>query len=173
MVFEILGVIIGAFLSGLISDRLTFRIEKNPKVRSHTRLIFAFMGGLLFAAGAQFARGCTSGAALSGMAVLATSSFITMIAFFGTGFCAASIGKIDALVFVAGLFIGVFDFGETFPFLKNFYNSSDLGILFIYDSLSRSRGLFAFLLIFMAVMAFFVTYFIETKITRNNPCQVQ
>jgi len=52
-------------------------------------LIFALGGGILFGLGAQIARGCTSGAALSGMAVLSTGGFITMISIFGTGFLVA------------------------------------------------------------------------------------
>jgi len=32
------------------------------------------------------ARGCTSGAALSGMAVLTTAGFVTMITIFGSGY---------------------------------------------------------------------------------------
>jgi uncharacterized membrane protein YedE/YeeE len=44
---------------------------------------------VLFGLGAQFGRGCTSGAALSGMAVLSTAGFLTMIAIFGTGFLVA------------------------------------------------------------------------------------
>jgi uncharacterized membrane protein YedE/YeeE len=43
----------------------------------------------LFGLGAQFARGCTSGAALSGMAVLSTAGFVTMVAIFGTGYVGA------------------------------------------------------------------------------------
>ena len=53
------------------------------------RWLFATLGGALFGIGAQFARGCTSGAALSGMAVLSTAGFITMMAIFGTGYAAA------------------------------------------------------------------------------------
>ena len=64
--------LIGGFISGLISGRLGIKIDKGPRITNITRLIFAFAGGLLFAFGAQFARGCTSGAALSGMGVLAT-----------------------------------------------------------------------------------------------------
>ncbi|MBT8269526.1 MAG: YeeE/YedE family protein, partial [Bacteroidia bacterium] len=45
--------------------------------------------GVLFGVGAQIARGCTSGAALSGMAVLSTGGFITMLAIFGTGYIVA------------------------------------------------------------------------------------
>jgi uncharacterized protein len=89
LVFEVAGVILGGFLSGLISDRLGFTIEKGPRVRSGVRLVMAAIGGLLFGLGAQFARGCTSGAALSGMAVLSTGGFITMLAIFGTGYVVA------------------------------------------------------------------------------------
>jgi uncharacterized membrane protein YedE/YeeE len=53
------------------------------------RWVFAAAGGALFGIGAQFARGCTSGAALSGMAVLSTAGFVTMMAIFGTGYALA------------------------------------------------------------------------------------
>jgi len=89
LVFEALGVLIGAFLSGALTGRLKLKVQHSPKITSRRRLIFALMGGLLFGLGAQIARGCTSGAALSGMAVLATAGFITMIAIFGTGFAVA------------------------------------------------------------------------------------
>ncbi|HTY01662.1 MAG TPA: YeeE/YedE thiosulfate transporter family protein [Bacteroidota bacterium] len=89
LVFEVLGVAIGAFLSGTASRRLTWVTEKGPRIRGTTRIVFAFLGGALFAAGAQFARGCTSGAALSGMAVLSTGGFLTMMAIFGTGYAVA------------------------------------------------------------------------------------
>ncbi len=89
LVFELIGVVIGAFLSGLISDRLAFRSEGGPRIQTRTRWIFAILGGALFGIGAQFARGCTSGAALSGMAVLSSAGFITMMAIFGTGYMVA------------------------------------------------------------------------------------
>ncbi len=93
LVFEVVGVLIGGFISGLVSDRLKMVTEKGPKVKPHVRWVFAAIGGALFAAGAQFARGCTSGAALSGMAVLSTAGFITMIAIFGTGYVVAYFGR--------------------------------------------------------------------------------
>ena len=89
LVFEIIGVLIGAYISGLISDRLKLVTESGPRVGNKSRWIFAVIGGALFGAGAQFARGCTSGAALSGMAVLSTAGFVTMLAIFGTGFAVA------------------------------------------------------------------------------------
>ncbi len=89
LVFEALGVLLGAFLSGAVTGRLKLKVQHSPKITSRRRLIFALAGGLLFGLGAQIARGCTSGAALSGMAVLSVGGFITMIAIFGTGYLVA------------------------------------------------------------------------------------
>ena len=86
LIIEILGVVAGGFLSGAVSNRLKFKIEKSPKISNYRRLIFAFLGGVFFVYGAQLARGCTSGAALSGMAVLSVAGFITMMAIFGSAY---------------------------------------------------------------------------------------
>jgi len=93
LVFEVIGVVIGGFVSGLISDRLKVVTESGPNVSRKTRWFFAAIGGSLFGIGAQFARGCTSGAALSGMAVLSTAGFVTMMAIFGTGYAVAYFGR--------------------------------------------------------------------------------
>jgi hypothetical protein len=89
LVFEALGVLVGAFLSGVISDRLTFSLERPPHVKSWVRIAGAFLGGVLFGIGSQFGRGCTSGAALSGMAVLSAGGFVTMLAIFGSAYAVA------------------------------------------------------------------------------------
>lgn len=89
LVFEVIGVVIGAFISGLISNRLSLKLEHSPKIKSRTRIISAVIGGLLFGFGAQLGRGCTSGAALSGMAVLSAGGIITMIAIFGGAYAFA------------------------------------------------------------------------------------
>ncbi len=86
LVFEIIGVLAGAFLSGSLAGRLKFKVEHSPKITSKTRLIMAVSGGLLFGFGSQLGRGCTSGAALSGMANLSLAGFITMLAIFGSGY---------------------------------------------------------------------------------------
>ncbi len=89
LVFETIGMIAGAFLSGALSGRVKFRIQHPPHIASNKRLIYASIGGLLFGFGSQFARGCTSGAALSGSAVLSLGGFITMAAIFGTAYIVA------------------------------------------------------------------------------------
>jgi uncharacterized membrane protein YedE/YeeE len=89
LVYEALGLIIGAFLSGAIAGRINLRIQHPPQISSKKRIIFAILGGILFGFGAQIARGCTSGAGLSGMAVLSTGGFLTTMVIFGSGYAVA------------------------------------------------------------------------------------
>ncbi len=89
LVLEVFGVLIGGFISGAISGRLGLKVERSPKITNRRRLIFAAIGGALFGFGSQLGRGCTSGAALSGMAVLSVAGFVTMMAIFGTAFALA------------------------------------------------------------------------------------
>jgi uncharacterized membrane protein YedE/YeeE len=89
LVFEMLGVLVGGFLSGALAHRLKLKVEHHPNITSRKRLIMALCGGALFGFGSQLGRGCTSGAALSGMAVLSVGGFITMAAIFGTAFALA------------------------------------------------------------------------------------
>lgn len=89
LVFQMLGVLVGGFLSGAIAGRLKWKVEHSPKITSKRRLVFALIGGILFGWGSQMGRGCTSGSALSGMAVLSLGGFISMMAIFGTAFALA------------------------------------------------------------------------------------
>jgi len=89
LVFETIGILLGAFISGSLAGRIGLRVQHSPKITSRRRLIFALVGGILFGLGSQIARGCTSGAALSGMAVLSTGGFLTMISIFGSGYIVA------------------------------------------------------------------------------------
>lgn len=89
LVFEVTGVLIGAFISGLISNRLDFKLEKGPNSTTKIRIAGALFGGLLWGIGSQLGRGCTSGAALSGMAVLSTGGIITMLAIFAGAYAFA------------------------------------------------------------------------------------
>jgi hypothetical protein len=89
LVFQMLGVIVGGFLSGAVAGRLKLKVEHSPKITSKRRLVFALAGGILFGLGSQLGRGCTSGSALSGMAVLSLGGFVTMMGIFGTAFALA------------------------------------------------------------------------------------
>ncbi len=87
--FEITGVVIGAFFSGIISNRLGFKIDRGMKITNKTRLLLAGVGGILFGVGSQIGRGCTSGSALSGMAVMSFGGILTMGAIFGSAYLVA------------------------------------------------------------------------------------
>lgn len=86
LVFLVVGVFVGGLVSGAKSNRLKMKLEHGPKINNKIRVIAALFGGILFGFGAQLGRGCTSGAALSGMAVLSTAGFVSMMAIFGSGF---------------------------------------------------------------------------------------
>jgi len=89
LVFEVIGVIIGAFFSGVISNRVGIKLERGPNITNRTRIIAAIIGGAFFGFGSQLGRGCTSGAALSGMAIMSFGGIITMFAIFGSGYAVA------------------------------------------------------------------------------------
>jgi hypothetical protein len=82
LVFEVLGVFVGGFLSGLLAHRVTRTVEKGPNITSNKRLMFAFVGGALMGVGAKLARGCTSGQALTGGALLNAGSWAFMLMVF-------------------------------------------------------------------------------------------
>ena len=81
----------------------------------------------------------------------------------GTSFCGASIGKIDALVFIGGLFIGVFLFGIGYDFWDEMYLAKNLGSPKVSESIGLSDGVFALLLIIMALIMFGIAEWAEKK----------
>lgn len=89
LVLEVFGVLVGGFISGALSGRLKFKLEKSPKITSRKRIYLAILGGALFGFGSQLGRGCTSGAALTGMATMSLAGYVTMMAIFGTAFALA------------------------------------------------------------------------------------
>ena len=83
IVFVTVGVMLGGFVSGWRNGRFKLELGKGPRISKRTRLIFAFIGGTFMGYGARFARGCTSGQALSGGATLSVGSWALMFAIFG------------------------------------------------------------------------------------------
>lgn len=81
----------------------------------------------------------------------------------GTSFCGASIGKIDALVFIGGLFIGVFIFAEGYPMWEEFFKAQFIGYPKISTALGLSDGIFAFMVIIAALGMFWAAEWAEKK----------
>jgi uncharacterized membrane protein YedE/YeeE len=86
LVIELAGVLLGGFLSGLYHRRLGAETYRGPGVRPRQRWFWAFLGGALMGFGARLARGCTSGQALSGGAVLSAGSWAFMLSVFAGGY---------------------------------------------------------------------------------------
>jgi uncharacterized protein len=78
----LVGTILGGFISGAIHGRLKVEIRKGPRISNTTRIVMAIVGGVIMGYGARLARGCTSGQALSGGAVLSVGSFAFMFSIF-------------------------------------------------------------------------------------------
>ncbi len=89
IVFLTIGTAIGGFISGYFNNRVKWETVKGPNISTRTRWIMAFIGGALMGYGARFARGCTSGQALSGGAVLSVGSWVFTIAVFGGAYALA------------------------------------------------------------------------------------
>ena len=89
LVVELFGVIIGGFLSGTFAGRIKRSIERGPRISSKGRLTLAFIGGTLMGFAAKMARGCTSGQALTGGALMSVGSWIFMISLFVSAYAFA------------------------------------------------------------------------------------
>ncbi|MEQ8193004.1 MAG: YeeE/YedE thiosulfate transporter family protein [Rhodospirillales bacterium] len=90
----VVGIAVGAFLSMRLSGAT--RETVSPVWRQaaniqtpQARMIMGFIGGFVLLFGARLAGGCTSGHGLSGMAQLAASSTIAVIAMFAGGIATA------------------------------------------------------------------------------------
>jgi uncharacterized protein len=91
IVFEIVGLFIGAFTGALVSRSFRLRFDKPSHSSGGVRLFTAFSGGLLIGFAGRLARGCTSGVALTGGAQLAIAGWVFVISMFISGFLFAAI----------------------------------------------------------------------------------
>ena len=81
----------------------------------------------------------------------------------GTSFCAVSIGKMDALVFIGGLFLGVLVFAEGYPLWESLYKKNFIGFPKLSEALGVSDGLLALLVILAAIGMFWIAELAEKK----------
>jgi uncharacterized protein len=81
----------------------------------------------------------------------------------GTSLVAAATGKIDALLFMVGILIGIFGFGAAVPRFQKFYLSGALGALTIPQWLNINPGVVAFAVTVIALAAFWAAEKSEGK----------
>jgi uncharacterized membrane protein YedE/YeeE len=91
LVFLLLGVFLGGLVGAYSGGRLKREIIRGPgrHVSPLGRLALAVLGGIMMGFAARLTRGCTSGQALSGGALLSVGSWIFMMAVFAGGYLMA------------------------------------------------------------------------------------
>lgn len=88
LVFMMAGVFIGGLFSALTARRARPMVERGPRISAGGRLVLALVGGLLVGFASRLARGCTSGQALSGTALLFTGSVVFLVCVFAGAYAA-------------------------------------------------------------------------------------
>jgi len=86
----------------------------------------------------------------------------------GTGFSALSIGKIDALFYLFGGFVGAWLFAELYPLISDFADSGYKGPAKINEWLGVSPAVFSAFLIVAAVGMFWIAEKAENKFARPD-----
>ncbi len=89
IVFMLVGVLLGGLVAAYTAGRFGRKVIRGPQVPVKWRLFFALFGGAIMGVAARIARGCTSGQALSGGALLSVGSFVFMFAVFGGAYALA------------------------------------------------------------------------------------
>lgn len=84
----------------------------------------------------------------------------------GTSFTGVAIGKIDALFFTIGLFLGILIFSEMYTLFEGIFNDANKGGAFIYDLIGMKQTVFAALLIFAAVGMFVGATWVEKRVKK-------
>jgi hypothetical protein len=93
LLFEVAGMCAGGFVSAAMAGRLRGEVERGAGVSARSRLLTASGGGAIMGLGAVLARGCTSGLALTGGALLSVGSWAFMLGAFASAYAVAPLLK--------------------------------------------------------------------------------
>jgi len=81
----------------------------------------------------------------------------------GTSMVACSTGKIDAFWFVGGIFLGTFIYGEVYPLIEGFANSTHMGKIIMPVYFNIPYGILVFAVVLMALGGFAGAEWAEKK----------
>jgi len=93
LLWEIAGVALGGLVSAAVAGRVKREVERGSGVTVRSRLAVAGAGGAVMGVGAVLARGCTSGQALTGGAMLSVGSWAFTLSAFAAAFALAPLVK--------------------------------------------------------------------------------
>jgi hypothetical protein len=81
----------------------------------------------------------------------------------GTSLCAVAIGKIDAIVYVIGIMVGIFIFSELYTLFQPLYEGYFYGNVTLMDTLGFNRYWFVFIFTLIAIIAFVISDIIRKR----------
>ncbi len=85
----------------------------------------------------------------------------------GTSCVSASTGRVDGIVYLLGVVFGIFAFGEVFPLVSNFFNSTPMGQVTLPQFFNIPYGVVVFLVVLMAVGAFVASEWGEKNMAKK------
>lgn len=86
----------------------------------------------------------------------------------GTACAALSTGKMDALINLLGIILGIVVFGELFPWVEGFYYATPMGQVTLPQLLNLSYGLVVFLVALMAIGGFAGATWVERRMAARK-----
>jgi uncharacterized membrane protein YedE/YeeE len=87
----------------------------------------------------------------------------------GTSVCAAFTGKIDAMVFVGGVILGILGYSLTYDSLwADLRNSTNMGKVNVADALGMTPGVFILLMTIASAIVYYVVTKIQKKVTDKH-----
>jgi rhodanese-related sulfurtransferase/uncharacterized membrane protein YedE/YeeE len=86
----------------------------------------------------------------------------------GTACVSLATGKLDGLMTLVGIFIGIGVFAELFPVLEPFYYSSSMGQIALYQLLPLSPGVILLLIVVVALGGFVGAEVLERKLSLTD-----
>ncbi|MEZ4697027.1 MAG: YeeE/YedE thiosulfate transporter family protein [Rhodothermales bacterium] len=81
----------------------------------------------------------------------------------GTSIVAMATGRLDAVMFGVGVFLGIFIFGEAYPLFADFMFTGNMGVVTLPELLNISYGLVMLIVIAVAVGGFFGAEYLEKR----------
>jgi hypothetical protein len=86
----------------------------------------------------------------------------------GTSAVAIATGRVDAMVYAAGILAGLLVFGEVFPWFAGFYRSTELGVLTLPQVFHLPPGVVLFAVVLMALGGFAGAGWVERRMAARG-----
>lgn len=86
----------------------------------------------------------------------------------GTSCVSASTGRIDGMIYIVGIFAGIFVFGGLFPLIESFYNATPMGQITLASLWNIPYGFLVFAVVAMALGAFAAAEWGEKKMAARK-----